>query len=188
MQPWNFIVIESEERRRMVHGLFEKANAEAAEMFQDARKSHYQSLKLAGILDTPLNLCITCNHERTGDVVLGRTHIPETDLYSTVCAVQNLWLAARAEGIGVGWVSIVDPKALSDLLGLPEHVTPVAYLCLGYVSEFLETPELEKAGWDKRLDMDGVLMFDCWQGQDDAHPLATEVSKIQQDFPKNTIK
>lgn len=183
MQPWNFILIESEERRRQVYELFEKANGEAAKMFDDERAQKYVKMKLEGILNAPLNLCITCNHDRVGPVVLGRTHIPETDLYSTVCAVQNLWLAARAEGVGVGWVSIFDPLALRDLLGLPEYVTPVAYLCLGYVSEFLDRPELEKAGWEKRVDMDGVLMFEEWGGEADAHPIAEEVRRIQTVFP-----
>lgn len=183
MQPWNFIVIESKERRREVHALFEKANAEAAKMFDDDRRAHYQAIKLAGILDCPLNLCITCNHDRAGPVVLGRTHIPETDLYSTVCAVQNLWLAARAEGVGMSWVSIIEPKALASLLGLPENVTPVAYLCLGFVSEFIEKPELETAGWEKRLDMDGILMFEGWGEDNPEHPLEKEVERIQFDFP-----
>lgn len=183
MQPWNFIVIQSKDRRKEIHGLFEKANKEAAEKFDGDRRDHYQSLKLAGILDTPLNICITCNHDRAGDVVLGRTHMPETDLYSTVCAVQNLWLAARAEGVGIGWVSIIDPNALAKTLSLPDHVTPVAYLCLGYVSEFLNQPELEKAGWDKRLNMDDILMLDGWQGDMTDHPLAEQVQKIQSQFP-----
>lgn len=183
MQPWNFILIESEERRGQVHELFKKANVEAAKMFADERAQKYVKMKLEGILNAPLNLCITCNHDRAGPVVLGRTHIPETDLYSTVCAVQNLWLAARAEGVGVGWVSIIDPVALKELLGLPEHVTAVAYLCLGYVSEFHDRPELEKAGWDKRVDMDGILMFEEWGGGAPEHPLAQEVHKIQAVFP-----
>lgn len=183
MQPWNFIVIESKERREAVHALFEEANREAAAMFEDERRKHYQALKLAGILDCPLNLCVTCNHDRAGPVVLGRTHIPETDLYSTVCAVQNLWLAARAEGVGMSWVSIINPHALATLLGLPDHVTPVAYLCLGYVSEFLNQPELEKAGWEKRVDMDGIVMFEEWQGLDADHPLARAVRDIQATFP-----
>lgn len=183
MQPWNFILIESEERRAQVRALFEKANGEAAKMFDNERSQKYMKMKLEGILKSPLNLCITCNHDRAGPVVLGRTHIPETDLYSTVCAVQNLWLAARAEGVGVGWVSIIDPVALKDLLGLPDHVTAVAYLCLGYVSEFMKRPELETAGWDKRVDMDGVLMFEEWQGEAVGHPVAEEVRKIQAVFP-----
>ena len=107
----------------------------------------YRSMKLEGILDSPLNLCVTCDRTRGGPHVLGRNTIIETDLFSVCLAVQNLWLAARAENLGVGWVSILDPVELAQLLGLPAHVQPVAYLCLGYVREFLPEPELQQKGW-----------------------------------------
>jgi 5,6-dimethylbenzimidazole synthase len=111
-----------------IRGAFQKANAEAALLFPDEKRALYQSLKLEGIIAAPINLCITCDR-----VVLGRTHNRDTDLYSTVCAVQNLWLAARAEGLGVGWVSIFNATDISSILRLPVHVVPVAYLCLGWV-------------------------------------------------------
>lgn len=183
MQPWNFIVIRSQDKRRALHGLFEEANREAADQFEDERKRHYMALKLAGILDAPVTICVTCNHDRAGPVVLGRTHIKETDLYSTVCAVQNFWLAARAEGIGVGWVSIVDQSALKATLGLPDHVTPVALLCVGYVSEFLEKPELEAKGWDKRLPLDELIMFEEWQGAEPSDPLLDAIRETQAKLP-----
>ena len=106
MQPWNFIVIKDKATHQGIHTLFEKANAEAAEKFEGESRALYQSLKLEGLLTAPLHICITCDRDRAGPVVLGRTHMSDMDLYSTVCAVQNLWLAARAENIGVGWVSI----------------------------------------------------------------------------------
>ena len=111
-------------------------------------------------MDAPINICVTCDKDRAGPVVLGRTHMPEMDLYSTVCAVQNLWLAARAEGLGMGWVSILDPGQLKDVLGIPERVQPVAYLCLGHVSHFNDEPELQKKGWRKRLDLADLTVFD----------------------------
>src|SRR6185369_10863871 len=117
-----------------------------------------------GILEAPLGLCITCDRGRAGATVLGRTHHPEMDIYSTVCAVQNLWLAARAEGIGVGWVSILRYQDLRAALGIPEEILPIAFLCLGYVSEFLPAPELESAGWRKRLPLGDLVAFDRWQG------------------------
>lgn len=86
--------------------------------------------------------------------------MPETALYSAVCAVQNLWLAARAEGIGVGWVSIFEPNRLRNALKIPEHITPVAYLCLGYVNAFAAEPDLERVGWEKRTPLQSVLSFD----------------------------
>ncbi|WP_299176568.1 5,6-dimethylbenzimidazole synthase [uncultured Neptuniibacter sp.] len=161
-QPWNFILIRSEEKRKQIFSAFEEANTEAAEMFSDERKLRYQKLKLQGILDSPLNVCITCDRERGGPVVLGKTHQPEMDLYSTVCAVQNFWLAARSENIGVGWVSIIDRDKLASLLKLPDHVVPIAYLCVGYVREFLKKPELELAQWEKRAELDDLIYTDQW--------------------------
>ncbi|PJX13315.1 5,6-dimethylbenzimidazole synthase [Halomonas sp. 141] len=162
MQPWDFIVIERREVREAVLALFEEANGKAAERFEGERQAHYRELKLQGILDSPLNLCITCDRSRGGPHVLGRDSIVETDLFSTCLAVQNLWLAARAEGIGVGWVSILDQAQLSGVLGLPAHVYPLAYLCLGYVSEFLQQPELEAEGWRSRLPLKELVHRDTW--------------------------
>lgn len=162
MQPWDFIVIESRSVRETVLAMFEQENQKAAERFEGERKEHYQSLKLQGIMESPLNLCITCNRSRGGPHVLGRNSIVDTDLFSTCLAVQNLWLAARVEGIGVGWVSILDQEQLSTALNLPEHVYPLAYLCLGYVSDFLDQPELEAKGWRSRLPLSELVHGDQW--------------------------
>ncbi|TAN46802.1 MAG: 5,6-dimethylbenzimidazole synthase [Rhodospirillales bacterium] len=162
MQPWSFLLIEDMAIRQQVKSLFDKANAEARAMFEDDKGAAYARLKLEGILDSPLNLCVTCDPDRAGRVVIGRTHIPEMDEYSTVCAVMNLWLAARAEGLGVGWVSILDPQALKEALGIPARVIPVAYLCLGHVTEFLDRPELELAGWRQRLALCDLVHQDRW--------------------------
>jgi 5,6-dimethylbenzimidazole synthase len=162
MQPWSFLLIREEAKKAEVHQLFAKAHAEAAMMFPDEKQDFYRRLKLEGIREAPINLCITCDRDRAGPVVIGRTHMPEMDLYSSVCAVENLWLAARAEGLGVGWVSIMDEKALSTVLGLPERVVPVAYLCIGKVSFFHDKPELEKAGWRPRLPLSELIHFDNW--------------------------
>ena len=165
MQPWSFIIVKSPDIRARIKALFETAHSEAAEMFDDDKRAAYQNLRLEGILESPVNLCITCDRDRAGPVVIGRTHIPEMDLYSTVCAVQNLWLAARAEGLGVGWVSIIGEAGLKKELGLPDHVVPVAYLCLGYVSQFFNKPELELADWRSRLQLDDLVAFDRWDGK-----------------------
>src|SRR5574343_1242110 len=162
MQPWNFLVVRSPQVKQRVHDAFRTANDEAANMFPDEKRTLYSQLKLQGILDAPINLCITCDRTRTGPLVLGRTHMPTMDLYSSVCAVQNLWLAARAEGLGVGWVSIFHESALQDALGIPHHIVPIAYLCIGYVSEFKDRPELEKAGWLPRLAINDLLYVDQW--------------------------
>ncbi|UGX86672.1 5,6-dimethylbenzimidazole synthase [Phyllobacterium meliloti] len=162
MQPWNFILIRDEARKAEVHRAFTRANAEAAAMFADERQALYASLKLEGIVKAPVNLCITCDRTRGGDVVLGRTHNPQMDIYSTVCAVQNLWLAARAEGIGVGWVSIYHDQDMRRILGIPDHIEIIAYLCIGYVSKLYDSPELEKRGWRKRLPLAELIFEDQW--------------------------
>jgi len=170
MQPWDFIVIDSIDVKRAVKTLYDDANADAASNYSDERAAQYRRLKLEGIIDSPINLCITCDRQRGGPHVLGRNTMLETDLFSTCLAVQNLWLAARVEGIGVGWVSIVDPMRLAETLKLPAQVYPVAYLCLGYVSEFLPKPELEIAGWRSRLPLEQLLHGNTWAGEieDDA--------------------
>ncbi|WP_067988440.1 5,6-dimethylbenzimidazole synthase [Neptuniibacter pectenicola] len=161
-QPWNFILIRDPKKRQQIYEAFVSANDEAALMFEGDRRNQYQALKLQGILDTPINVCITCDRKRGGPVVLGKTHQAEMDLYSTVCAVQNFWLAARAENVGVGWVSIIEKSTLSALLNLPDGVVPVAYLCVGYVSEFLKKPELELAHWEKRAQLNDMIFTDAW--------------------------
>ncbi len=166
MQPWNFVVIRSPEVRARVKDAFDRSNAEAAARFDGDRADTYRSLKLEGIRDAPLNLLVTCDRSRHGPVVLGRTATqPDMDLYSTVCAVENLWLAARAEGVGVGWVSIIDPADLRQILGLPGPVVPVAYLCLGLVEAFPPTPELQGLGWLDRIDLRPLVFEDQWGQQ-----------------------
>lgn len=181
MQPWDFVVVRSPEVKGRVHEAFRTAHAEAALMFEGDKRDTYRSLKLEGILEAPVNLCITCDRERNGPVVVGRTHIKTMDVYSSVCAVQNLWLAARAEGLGVGWVSIFHQDALREALGIPRNIVPIAYLCIGYVSHFYRKPELESAGWIARRPLEELLHFDRWQGPaDDASaPLVGAVQRAQ---------
>lgn len=162
MQPWNFLVLRDPARRAAVQRAFARANAEAEAMFDGGRRALYSALKLEGILSAPLNVCVTCDHTRGGRVVLGRTHNRATDLYSTVCAVQNLWLAARAEGIGVGWVSIFDEDEVKAILNIPAHVSIVAYLCVGHVAELHDRPELEARGWRARLDLRELVHEERW--------------------------
>ncbi len=162
MQPWSFLLIDDPAKKQQVRNLFDQANGEAANMFDGDKRDFYKTVKLEGIVESPLNICITCDKDRAGPVVVGRTHIPTMDLYSSVCAVQNLWLAARAEGLGVGWVSIFHEQALKDALGLPDNVTPVAYLCIGYVSHFHDRPELEKAQWRPRLPIEELVSMNGW--------------------------
>ena len=179
MQPWNFLVVRSDEVKRKVHAAFAEAHVEAAEMFESDKRATYKMLKLEGILESPVGICITCDRERTGPVVVGRTHMKTMDLYSSVCAVQNLWLAARAEGLGVGWVSIFNQAALQAALGIPKGITPIAYLCVGYVSHFFAKPELEAAGWLPRLPIEDLVYFDQWGRSDDRQPLVRQLRRDQ---------
>ncbi|GIT90433.1 5,6-dimethylbenzimidazole synthase [Jannaschia pagri] len=159
-QPWRFLLIRDAARRAQVRAAFQRANDEAATQF-GARQSAYGALKLEGIDKAPLNICVTCS--RPEGPVLGATHNPKMLPYSTVCAVQNLWLAARAEGVGVGWVSIYHDTELRTILGLPEEVEIVAYLCLGYVDALFDRPELALRGWKEEASLDAVLMDEVWQ-------------------------
>jgi 5,6-dimethylbenzimidazole synthase len=162
MQPWDFLVIQQVETKQAVKNLFVQANDAAALQYQGEKADLYRGLKLEGIQEAPINVCVTCSRERGGSSVLGRATVPETDLYSTCCAIQNLWLAARAEGIGVGWVSILDYVALKEVLGIPQPVWIIAYLCLGYVKIFGDQPDLEKAGWRKRLPLEQLVHYERW--------------------------
>ncbi len=162
MQPWNFILVEDRLVRRKIKEVFEEENRRASENYSGERKGLYRSLKLEGILESPLNLCVTCDRTRRGPHVLGRNSIRDVDIYSTCCAVQNLWLAARAEGVGVGWVSIVNNDRLKELLNIPDHVLPVAYLCVGYPVEFRDKPLLEEVGWERRRGLDDLIFLDRW--------------------------
>jgi 5,6-dimethylbenzimidazole synthase len=184
MQPWNFIIIRDAVRKAEVHEAFTRANEEAKALFSDERQALYASLKLEGILKAPVNICITCDRTRGGKVVLGRTHNRQMDIYSSVCAVQNLWLAARAEGIGVGWVSIYHDEDMRRILSIPDHVEIVAYLCLGHVGALFNTPELEQKGWRKRVPLQDLIYQESWNGissglprqdQEDASPAIPSV-------------
>lgn len=159
MQPWDFILIRDLDVRRRVWTMFERENGQAAGNYEEDRRMLYASLKLEGILEAPLNMCVTCDRTRGGKV-LGRNTILDADLFSTCCAVQNLWLAARAEGVGVGWVSILDNAELARILELPGHVVPVAYLCVGYPEEFPERPMLQTVGWRERMPLQAFIHED----------------------------
>jgi 5,6-dimethylbenzimidazole synthase len=162
MQPWDFVVIRRQATKRAVKQLFQKSNAHAAMHYEGARAALYQSLKLEGIEEALINICVTCSRQRGGRHVLGRSTVRDTDIYSTCCAIQNLWLAARAEGIGVGWVSILDHGALKQVLSIPRPIKVLAYLCLGYVSEFATQPDLETAGWRARIPLDQLIHHESW--------------------------
>ena len=161
-QPWNFILIKDIETKKKIKKSFEEEKDRSSQFVEEPKKSKYLSFKLEGILESPVNVCVTYDPTKFGPFVIGRSSIPEAGLYSVCCAIQNLWLSARTEGIGLGWVSILSNEILKEILELPEHVVTVAYLCLGYVNEFEEKPDLETAGWLPRLELKDVVYFEKW--------------------------
>jgi 5,6-dimethylbenzimidazole synthase len=160
MQPSRFVLVRDYDVRRAVHEAFLQANEQALATYTGDRREQYARLKLEGILEAPQNLCVLSDPQSERGHQLGRHTMPETAIYSTVCAIQNLWLASRAEGVGVGWVSILDPDRLREILHIPANIVPVGYLCLGYVDRFATEPDLERFGWESRIPLEGVVSYD----------------------------
>ncbi len=151
-QPWRFVLVEDVARRKAVRENFASANAEALAAYCGERAAHYAGLKLAGLEDAPVHLAVFAEPDPEQGAMLGRRTMPETVAYSAVTAVHTLWLAARAEGIGMGWVSILDPAALNRDLDVPVHWLFIGYFCLGFPAEAQDTPELERMRWETRAD------------------------------------
>lgn len=186
-QPWNFILIRDISTRTQVKESFLREREKSVKKLDgDPRQEKYKSLKLEGITESDVNVCVTYDPTRFGPFVLGRTSIEETGVYSVCCAVQNLWLSARAEGIGVGWVSIIDNEEIGQILGLPAHIRPIAYLCLGYVAKFEEKPDLEKAGWLPRMTLADVVCYEKWDSHDSDNwrDLCSLVEKVREHSEK----
>lgn len=157
MQPWRFVLIQSIAIREQVFKAFQDASSAEHKTYSGEKAELYSRLTLQGILTAPLNLCVVCDRESPRGHSLGRHTMPETAVYSAVCAIQNLWLAARAEGVGLGWVSILDLERVKAILNIPPSMTLVGYFCMGFVDKFAEEPELERAGWECRLRLEDVL-------------------------------
>jgi 5,6-dimethylbenzimidazole synthase len=149
-QPWRVIQVESVEGRKKVEQSFVACNAQALEGYQGAERQHYAKLKLAGFDEAPVQLAVFADTSTGQGRGLGKQTMPEMLHYSCVCMIQVLWLAAQSKGLGLGWVSIIDPKVVSEVLHVPKSWQLVAYLLLGYPSIESEIPELERAGWETR--------------------------------------
>ncbi|WP_328909112.1 nicotinate-nucleotide--dimethylbenzimidazole phosphoribosyltransferase [Streptomyces sp. NBC_00234] len=183
-QPWDFVVIRSAETRRSMHELAQRQREAYAKSLPKARAKQFKELKIEAILDTPVNIVVTADPTRGGRHTLGRHTQPQMAPYSSALAVENLWLAARAEGLGVGWVSFFDEREMVRALGLPDHLEVVAYLCVGYVDEFPEEPELMQAGWSKRRPLSWVVHEETYGRRalpgEDPHDLLQEtISNIR---------
>ncbi|MGA4843087.1 nicotinate-nucleotide--dimethylbenzimidazole phosphoribosyltransferase [Streptomyces sp. G45] len=183
-QPWDFVVIRSADTRRTMHELAQRQREAYAKSLPKGRAKQFKELKIEAILDTPVNIVVTADPTRGGRHTLGRHTQPQMAPYSSALAVENLWLAARAEGLGVGWVSFFDEREMVRALGLPEHLEVVAYLCVGYVDEFPDEPELMQAGWSKRRPLSWVVHEETYgrralPGEDPHDLLAETVGNIR---------
>jgi nicotinate-nucleotide--dimethylbenzimidazole phosphoribosyltransferase len=170
-QPWRFIVVRDEGTRTRVRALAERERWRQAPHFAE-RGAAFLDQKVEGILEAPVGICVCCVPPADGTQVLGRATIPETDVYSTACAIENLWLTARAEGLGVGWVSFYRPEDLRAVLGIPDGVAPIAWLCVGWPDERPLRPGLERAGWSARRPLREVVYGERWDSADASATLA----------------
>lgn len=170
MQPWRFIRVRDPGLRASIHAIVEAERAKTAEALAE-RSDEFMRLKVEGILECGELLVVALAGGREAHI-FGRRTMPEMDLASAACAIQNLWLAARAENVGMGWVSLFDPETLRLLIKMPEGSRPVAVLCLGYVSAFYQSPMLEEAEWAHRFELKSMLRTDYWT-DDDAHSIST---------------
>lgn len=157
-QPWRFKVIRNAATKAKIVESFEAENHKANALFDGQKKALYSRLKLEGIREAPVNVAVY--YKASEAPVLGQTSMPQVGEYSVVCAIQNMWLMARAMNIGMGWVSIIDPEAVREVLAPSPDCKLIAYLCLGYVDEFLEIPELEILDWEKRKALQSLVSYD----------------------------
>jgi 5,6-dimethylbenzimidazole synthase len=157
-QPWRFVIVEDAKRRQAVLDNFESCNAEALDAYDGDLSGRYAALKLAGLREAPCHLAVFADRQTAVGHGLGRRTMPEMAEYSAVTAVFSLWLAARAEGIGMGWVSILEPVTIATALDLPASWRFIGYFCLGYPQSEDDSPELERAGWEQRRPAENSIL------------------------------
>ncbi|MFF2156980.1 5,6-dimethylbenzimidazole synthase [Paenibacillus chitinolyticus] len=162
MQPWNFILVETDEIKERLAWAADKERRALAIHYEGERQDQFLNLKIEGLRQAPLTVCITCDPTRGGSHVLGRNSIPETDMMSVACAIQNLWLAACAEGLAAGWVSFYKKNDIRDILAIPPHIDPLALISIGYTDHYPAQPILETANWEKRRALDGLIYRETW--------------------------
>jgi 5,6-dimethylbenzimidazole synthase len=162
MQPWNFILISTDKVKDRLAWAADKERRALAIHYEETRQDEFLNLKIEGIKQAPLTICVTCDPTRGGSHVLGRNSIPETDIMSVACAIQNMWLASCAEGLAMGWVSFYKKNDVRDILGIPPHIEPVALVSIGYTDHYPETPILETAHWEKRRSLNDLIFSETW--------------------------
>jgi 5,6-dimethylbenzimidazole synthase len=161
-QPWDFVVVRDPATRRVFRDHVAGERDTFAASLPPERRSTFDRIKVEGICESSMGVVVTHSQERGGTHVLGRHAIADTGLFSTVLAIQNLWLAATAEGLGLGWVSFYREDFLRELLAIPEGVRPIAWLCLGTVSHLETVPDLERHGWRSRRPLADAIHHDTW--------------------------
>jgi nicotinate-nucleotide--dimethylbenzimidazole phosphoribosyltransferase len=172
-QPWRFIVVTDGETRDTAAHLADRERLAQAAAMDDRAGQQLLDLQLEGIREAPIGIVVCCDRRAAPAGVLGRATFPDADLWSCACAIQNLWLTARAHGLGVGWVTLFRPEDLAGVLGLPDGVVTLGWLCVGYPDERQPSPGLERAGWSQRVDLDDVVMLQRWPvGGGPAAPLS----------------
>ncbi|MHB8189319.1 MAG: 5,6-dimethylbenzimidazole synthase [Ferrimicrobium sp.] len=172
-QPWDFVLVRDRAIRQRFHSHVQEERVRFAESLDDAKRERFAGIKIEGILDAALGVVVTYDPDRGSPSVLGRHSIADAGLYSVCLAIENLWLAATAEEIGVGWVSFYREEVLADLVGLPERVRPIAWLCVGPVSHFEAVPDLERLEWQSRRPLEPHLFLDRWGDQHDVSDIVT---------------
>ncbi|MFS2169046.1 5,6-dimethylbenzimidazole synthase [Priestia megaterium] len=165
MQPWNFILVSDAEVKNKLAWAADKERRALAIHYEGEKKEDFLELKIQGLKEAPLTICVTCDPTRGGSHVLGRNSIPETDMMSTACAIQNMWLASYAEGLAMGWVSFYKKNDVRDILHIPPHIDPVALMSIGYTDKYPEKPILEQANWEKRRDLDKLIYHNVWENE-----------------------
>ncbi|NBI27477.1 5,6-dimethylbenzimidazole synthase [Chengkuizengella marina] len=162
MQPWNFIIVHSQKIKKQLAWAADKERRALAIHYEGERQDHFLSLKVEGLKEAPITICVTCDPTRGGTHVLGRNSIPETDMMSVACSIQNMWLASCAEGIALGWVSFYKKNDIREIMKIPPHIDPVALLSLGYTDEYPEAPILETSKWAKREEISKLIYVNHW--------------------------
>ncbi|WP_353950558.1 5,6-dimethylbenzimidazole synthase [Knoellia sp. S7-12] len=178
-QPWRFIVVRDPAIRDRAAHLADRARLDQAALLTNDRAARMLDLKLEGLREAPVGVVVVCDRRTPASGVLGRATFPDADMWSCACAIENMWLAARARGLGMGWVTLFDPAELADLLELPEAVVPMGWMCLGWPDERPPKPGLERAAWSKRMPLDDIVMQDRWE-HDDVEAPTSHLDRLPQ--------
>lgn len=186
-QPWRFVVVRDRATRDQAALLADREWHRQSARFDDASARHMLDLQLHGIRDAPLGVVVCCDRRTAPEAVLGRATFVDADLWSCAAAIENLWLAARVEGIGIGWVTLFRPDELAELIGLPDGVETLGWLCLGWPDERPPEPGLQRAGWSSRQQLSDVVRYERWEGEDGPEAPAAPVSHLRAPGPYEVV-